>query len=76
MGRPKGPVKDYIVYDNRTETVLAVGPAIECARQLGITPESFRSQVSRFRARLKGNGATENKYYDIFVIEDDEEEEK
>ena len=42
----------YDVYDNKTDSPLIVGGTIcECARVLGITPDSFRDYVKKHRSK-------------------------
>lgn len=63
-------VKNYICYDNRDDTILAIGTAKECAKQLGMTVGSFHSQKSSFKNRHNPNYVKRNKRLDIFEIED------
>lgn len=38
--------KQYAVYDGKTEVLVALGTARECARILGISPSSLRHSIS------------------------------
>ena len=40
-------VKEYAVYDGKTEVLVALGTAEECARVLDVTPASLRSYMAR-----------------------------
>lgn len=57
----------YTVYSNKDDTVVASGTARECAKQLGLTLDSFRSFVSNTRS-----GRT--KTFSV-VVEDDKSQE-
>lgn len=65
--------KEYICYDNRTDDVLAIGTAKECARQLGIRVDSFHTQRTAFNHRDDPKYSKRNKHLDIYVIEDENE---
>ncbi len=66
----------YKVYDIATETLVAQGPAEECAKQLNITRNAFYSMVfrmksnrrARFRIDIKGKYIPKNNRY-IYAIE-------
>ena len=64
-------IKEYIVYDNRTDNVLAVGTARECTKQLGYkTTDVFYTLICRQRERAKGI-IRGNRYMSVYEIEDD-----
>lgn len=67
-------MKEYIVYDNRTDEVLALGTAKECTKQLGYSGvDCFYSQLCSQRHRDNPKyTAKRNKHLDIYEIEDEE----
>lgn len=54
----------YVIYDRKTEEVLASGYANECAEQLNMTMHSFYSMVSRVK---RGT----NVKYEVEITEND-----
>ena len=63
--------KEYICYDNRTDEVLAIGTAKECARQLGMRVDSFHTQKTAFKNRNNPKYQKRNKHLDIYEIKDE-----
>lgn len=47
--RGREPWKDYTVYDAKSEAVMAMGTAKECANTLGIKQTTFYEYISRQR---------------------------
>ena len=54
----------YVIYDRKTEEVLASGYAKECAEQLNMTMHSFYSMVSRVKSGT-------NVKYEVEITEND-----
>lgn len=64
-------MKQYIVYDNRTDEVLAIGTARECTKALGYSSvDCFYSQICSQRNRDNPNYAKRNIHRDIYEIDD------
>lgn len=64
-------MKTYIVYDNRTDDVLAIGTARECTKILGyVSVDCFYSQICSQRNRSNPKYAKRNKHRDIYEIEE------
>ncbi len=63
--------KEYICYDNRTDEILAMGTARECAKQLGMNVSSFHSQKTAFKNRNIPGKARRNVHLDIYEVEDE-----
>ena len=62
-------MKQYIVYDNRNDNVLAVGTARECTKSLGYSStDCFYSQISSQKNRHNPKYAKRNKHIDIYEI--------
>lgn len=61
MSRPLGAYgKFYTIYRKKNDEILATGTSVECIKQLGCSPSTFYSLVSRARHKKGG-------LYDVFV---------
>lgn len=64
--------KEYIVYDNRTDDVLASGTAKECTKALGYASKDvFYSQICSQRHRGQKGYPQRNKHIDIYIMSDE-----
>lgn len=65
-------MKQYIVYDNRTDDVLAQGTAKECTKALGYkSVDCFCSQICSQRHRSNPKYPKRNQHIDIYEVTDD-----
>lgn len=63
----KKKMKEYIVYDNRNDNMLALGTAMECSKALGYASKDvFHSQICSQRNRGKKGYPKRNKNIDIY----------
>lgn len=66
--------KEYIIYDDRTDDVLAIGTAKECNMRMGWKdPNQFYKQLNNQKKREKGIWLG-NRNISIYEIEDDEDD--
>ena len=66
-------MKEYIVYDNRDDSILAMGTAKECTKALGYkSTDCFYSQICSQKNRDNPKYQKRNKHLDIYEIKDKE----